>query len=214
MPFKVKQRVLLCKIISTLPHFFQDPVYNFKKNWMFAIVDIETTGGSPETSRITEIAIFLFDGKDVVKEYTTLINPECFIPPNITRLTGITNEMVTDAPRFYEVARRIGEFTEDAIFVAHNVQFDYKFVQAEFKRLGYSYSRKTLCTVRLSRKYLPGYSSYSLGNICGELGIPISGRHRAAGDALATVKLFQKLLYVSPNLANEGQDIHSTQAPS
>jgi DNA polymerase-3 subunit epsilon len=181
---------------------------------MFAIVDIETTGGSPVTSRITEIAIFLFDGKEVVDEFTSLINPECYIPPNITRLTGITNEMVANAPRFYEVARRIVEITEGATFVAHNVTFDYKFIQTEFKRLGYDYNRPTLCTVRLSRKHMPGYPSYSLGSICDNLGISINGRHRAAGDALATVKLFQELLHISPNLATEGQDILTSLAPS
>lgn len=181
---------------------------------MFAIVDIETTGGSPVTSRITEIAIFLFDGKEVVDEFTSLINPECYIPPNITRLTGITNEMVANAPRFYEVARRIVEITEGATFVAHNVPFDYKFIQTEFKRLGYDYNRPTLCTVRLARKHMPGYPSYSLGNICDNLGISINGRHRAAGDALATVKLFQELLHISPNLATEGQDALSSHAPN
>ncbi|NHB67707.1 exonuclease domain-containing protein [Perlabentimonas gracilis] len=181
---------------------------------MFAIVDIETTGGSPVSSRITEIAIFLFDGKKIVDEYTTLINPECYIPPNITRLTGISNEMVANAPRFYEVARRVVEITDGATFVAHNVTFDYKFIQTEFKRLGFDYNRPTLCTVRLSRKHLPGYPSYSLGNICDNLGISINGRHRAAGDALATVKLFQELLQVSPNLATEGQDILSSLAPN
>lgn len=181
---------------------------------MFAIVDIETTGGSPVNSRITEIAIFLFDGKQVVDEFTTLINPECYIPPNITRLTGITNEMVANAPRFYEVARRIVEITDGATFVAHNVPFDYKFIQTEFKRLGYDYNRPTLCTVRLSRKYMPGYPSYSLGTICDSLGISINGRHRAAGDALATVKLFQELLHISPHLATEGQDTLTSLAPN
>lgn len=181
---------------------------------MYAIVDIETTGGSPVSSRITEVAIFLFDGGEIVDEFTSLINPECYIPPNITRLTGITNEMVASAPRFYEVARKIVEITKGATFVAHNVQFDYRFVQAEFKRLGYDYKRDTLCTVKLSRKHIPGHVSYSLGSICQDLNIAISGRHRAAGDALATVKLFQKLLYVAPNLVNQGQEIFSTLAPN
>ena len=170
---------------------------------MFAIVDIETTGGSAQKHRITEIAVFLFDGSRVVDEFTTLINPECYIPSHITQLTGITNEMVANAPKFYEVARKIVEITENAAFVAHNVQFDYKFIQEEFKRLGYSYSRNTLCTVRLSRKHIPGHRSYSLGAICADLRISINGRHRAAGDALATVKLFEKLLDVAPNIKDE-----------
>jgi len=160
----------------------------------YAIIDIETTGGSPRTEKITEIAIFIHDGKQVVDEFTTLINPERYIPPFITALTGISNEMVAHAPKFYEVAKEIVLRTEDAIFVAHNAPFDYGFVKEEFKNLGFDFQRKTLDTVRLSRKLIPGHASYSLGNICKDLGIQINGRHRAAGDALATVKLFEILL--------------------
>jgi len=160
----------------------------------YAIIDIETTGGSPLAEKITEIAIFVHDGEKIVDEYSTLINPERRIPPFITSLTGITNEMVADAPKFFEVAKEIVLRTEDAIFVGHNVNFDYGFVKAEFKALGFDYQRKTLDTVRLSRKLIPGHASYSLGKICQDLGIRIEGRHRAAGDALATVKLFEMLL--------------------
>ncbi len=144
--------------------------------------------------RITEIAIFIHDGNKIVDEYQTLINPECNIPYFITGLTGITNEMVADAPKFFEVAKKIVELTEGNIFVAHNARFDYSFIRQEFKNLGYSYSRKILDTVALSRRLLPGHRSYSLGNLCSDLGISINGRHRAAGDALATVKLFELLL--------------------
>lgn len=161
---------------------------------MFAILDIETTGGSPAHEKITEIAIFFHDGRKVVDEWSTLINPERTIPYFITGLTGITNEMVADAPKFYEVAKEIVEKTEDHTLVGHNVQFDYSFIRSEFKRLGFDYSRKTLCTVKLSRKLIPGFRSYSLGKICSELGIVIQDRHRAAGDALATVRLFEILL--------------------
>lgn len=181
---------------------------------MYAIVDIETTGGSADKSRITEIAIYRYDGEKIVDEFVTLINPESFIPSNITRLTGISNEMVANAPRFFEVARKIVEITDGAFFVAHNVSFDYRFVQAEFKRLGYSFTRDTLCTVKLSRKYLPGYSSYSLGSICSDLNISINGRHRAAGDALATVKLFETLLSVAPNLDSESLGSSALRASS
>lgn len=160
---------------------------------MFAILDIETTGGSPVNEKITEIAIFFHDGEKVVDEWCTLINPEKPIPYFITGLTGISNEMVADAPKFYEVAREIVERTDGHTIVGHNVQFDYSFIRSEFKRLGFDYSRKTLCTVKLSRKVFPGYRSYSLGRICKELGIEITGRHRAAGDALATVRLFEML---------------------
>jgi DNA polymerase-3 subunit epsilon len=160
----------------------------------YAIVDIETTGGNAFTDRITEIALYVHDGEKVVDEFSSLINPERPIPPFVSRLTGISDEMVAEAPRFYEVAKEIVERTEDCIFVAHNVQFDYSFVRQEFKSLGYSYSRDYLCTVKLSRKLLPGHPSYSLGNLCERLGIRVENRHRAGGDAMATVKLFELLL--------------------
>ena len=161
---------------------------------MYAIIDIETTGQSAAKGKITEIAIYLHNGYEITSSFSSLINPECYIPGFITSLTGIDNEMVKNAPKFYEVARQIVEITQDKIFVAHNVSFDYKFIQEEFRRLGYDYQRKTMCTVRMGRKYIPGYRSYSLGKICDELGISINGRHRAAGDALATTKLFEIIL--------------------
>ena len=160
---------------------------------MFAILDIETTGGSPKTEKITEIAIYFHDGEKVVSEWSSLLNPEKNIPYFITGLTGITNEMVADAPKFYEVARELVERTENHTIVGHNVSFDYSFIKSEFKRLGFAYDRNTLCTVKLSRKTFPGHKSYSLGKICKELGITIMDRHRAAGDALATVKLFEMI---------------------
>lgn len=165
-----------------------------KEKYLYAIIDIETTGQSAEYGKITEIAIFIHDGFGIVDSFASLINPESYIPYFITELTGIDNDMVRNAPKFYEVARRIVEMTQDCIFVAHNVMFDYKFVREEFKRLGYNYERKTMCTVRMGRKYLPGHRSYSLGKLCSELGIEIEGRHRAAGDAAATVKLFELIL--------------------
>jgi DNA polymerase-3 subunit epsilon len=161
---------------------------------LFAIIDIETTGGTPVYERITEIAIVLHDGKRVIDTFSTLINPERNIPWNITQLTGISNEMVAEAPRFHEVARKIVEMTESAVFVAHNVQFDYGFIKAEFSRLGYAYSRKTLCTVRLSRRVFPGLRSYSLSNLKLHFGILAEKSHRALDDTLATVQLFEKIL--------------------
>jgi DNA polymerase III subunit epsilon len=161
---------------------------------MYAIIDIETTGGSARFEKITEIAIYLHDGKEITGEFASLVNPERNIPYFITNLTGITNEMVEDAPRFYEIAKKIVELTEGKIFVAHNARFDYSFIRNEFKSLGFNYKRNILDTVTLSRKLIPGHRSYSLGNICRDLKIVINGRHRAAGDALATVKLFEILL--------------------
>jgi DNA polymerase-3 subunit epsilon len=164
---------------------------------MYSIVDIETTGGDKNNSRITEIAIYRFDGEKIVDEFVTLVNPECHIPEFITRLTGINNEMVANAPRFYEIAKRIVEITRETTFVAHNAAFDYNFIKSEFESLGYVYELPSLCTVKLSRKLLQGHSSYSLGKLCADLGIRIEGRHRAGGDAYATVKLFEMLLLES-----------------
>jgi DNA polymerase-3 subunit epsilon len=163
---------------------------------MFAIIDIETCAGKFEfrKGRIIEICILLHDGLQVTDKYTTLINPECHISPFFRGLTGITNEMVADAPRFHEVAKEIIARTEGRIFVAHNVGFDYGFVKEEFAALGYKFKRETLCTVRLSRKLMPGKLSYSLGKLCDSIGISNEARHRAEGDAVATAKLFDVLL--------------------
>jgi DNA polymerase-3 subunit epsilon len=161
---------------------------------VYAIIDIETTGGSPLLEKITEIAVYLHDGTQVTGNYSTLINPERNIPYFITGLTGITNEMVEDAPKFYEVAKTIVELTEGRTIVAHNARFDYSFLRNEFKSLGFNFKRSLIDTVTASRKLFPGYRSYSLGNICKDLDIVIENRHRAAGDALATVKLFEILL--------------------
>lgn len=165
---------------------------------MFAIVDIETTGGTTATGKITEIAIILHDGEQVIKKYHSLINPYCRIPYHITKLTGITNEMIWHAPGFHEIAKDIVQFTEGAAFVAHNVRFDYGFIKAAFKELGYAYTRDTLCTVKLSRQVFPGLESYSLGNLCTCLSIPIKNQHRAMGDAEATAILFQRIFSENP----------------
>lgn len=169
---------------------------------MFAIIDIETTGQSYKHGKITEVALYLHNGQEVTDSYSTLINPEMDIPYFITELTGINNEMVKNAPKFYQVAKTIVKLTEGRTFVAHNANFDYKFIQEEFNKLGFNYNRKTMCTVKLSRKLLPGHPSYSLGKICSELDIEINGRHRAAGDALATVKLFEILLEKNTSIEN------------
>lgn len=161
---------------------------------MFSVVDIETTGNGHKGQKITEISIFTFDGKHIIDEFTSLVNPEQNIPAFITNLTGIDNSMVRNAPKFYEIAKKVAELTQDTIFVAHNVNFDYNIIQAEFKSLGFDFKRKKLCTVRLSRKIIPGLNSYSLGAICSSEKIPINGRHRAKGDAEATTELFRRLI--------------------
>jgi len=161
---------------------------------LYSVVDIETTGNGYRGQKITEISIFIFDGEKIVDEFTSLVNPEQKIPHFITNLTGITDAMVRTAPKFYEIAKKIAEITKDTIFVAHNVNFDYNIIRDEFKSLGFDFKRKKLCTVRLSRKIIPGLSSYSLGNICSAEGIEIAARHRAKGDAEATVELFRRLI--------------------
>lgn len=165
----------------------------------YAIVDIETTGGSPKNSKITEIAIYKHDGEKVIDEFVSLVNPEMPIPPFIVQLTGISDHMVKDAPKFYEIAKDIVEFTEDCVFVAHNVGFDYGIIRAEYKKLGYDFRRPHLCTVRASRYVIPGYDSYSLGKLSKQLGIELVGRHRAGGDAFATAELFTMLIKKDPN---------------
>lgn len=165
---------------------------------MFAIIDVETTGMTARFDRITEIAIILHDGQRVVDSFTTLLNPERPIPATITQVTGIHDALVADAPKFYEVARRIVEVTADAIFVAHNVSFDYNFVREEFNRLGYNFQRRQLCTVRMARKAFPGLASYSLTNLKRHFGIRAARSHRAMDDALATVQVFERILAVQP----------------
>lgn len=161
---------------------------------MYAILDIETTGGQFNEEGITEIAIYKFDGHEVVDQFISLVNPEIPIQPFVVKLTGINNEMLRLAPKFFEVAKRIIEITQDCIIVAHNASFDYRILRTEFRRLGYDFQAKTLCTVELAKIVIPEQPSYSLGKLVRALGIPMADRHRASGDALATVKLFKMLL--------------------
>ena len=161
---------------------------------MYAILDIETTGGQYNEEGITEIAIYKFDGQEVVDQFISLVNPEIPIQPFVVKLTGINNAMLRSAPKFFEVAKRIIEITEGCIIVAHNASFDYRVLRTEFRRLGYTFQKPTLCTVELSKKLIPEQPSYSLGKLVRNLGIPVADRHRASGDATATVKLFKMLL--------------------
>ncbi len=161
---------------------------------MYAILDIETTGGKYNEEGITEIAIYKYDGHQVVDQFISLVNPEREIQPFVVNLTGINSNMLRHAPKFYEVAKRIVEITTDCIVVAHNAQFDYRILRTEFSRLGFEFERQSLCTVELSKNLIPGQPSYSLGKLVRSLGIPVSDRHRASGDAQATVKLFKMLL--------------------
>jgi DNA polymerase-3 subunit epsilon len=166
---------------------------------MYAVLDIETTGGKYNEEGITEIAIHRFDGHQVIDRFISLVNPEKDIQPFVVNLTGINNKMLRTAPKFHEVAKRIVEITEGTIIVAHNAQFDYRVLRTEFGRLGYEFERKTLCTVDLSKRLIPEAESHSLGKLVRSLGIAVSDRHRANGDALATLKLFKFLLTKDSN---------------
>lgn len=164
------------------------------KKTEYAIVDIETTGGNAGGSRITEIAVIIHDGEAILERFETLVNPQKEIPLTIFALTGINNEMVKDAPVFDDIAEKLFCMLSDRIFVAHNVNFDYSFVRHQLEEAGFKWTAKKLCTVRAARKIRPGLSSYSLGNLCRSLYIPIENRHRAGGDADATAILFSQLL--------------------
>jgi DNA polymerase-3 subunit epsilon len=161
---------------------------------MYAIVDIETTGSYAAANGITEIAIYVFDGEKVVDKFETLINPCQPIPGYIQAMTGISDEMVENAPVFEKVADKVHQLLQDKIFVAHNVNFDYSFIKSQLNYCGFDFNTKKLCTVRLSRKIFPGLPSYSLGNLCRSLNIEMNNHHRAAADAQATVTLFNLIL--------------------
>lgn len=161
---------------------------------MYCVIDLETTGGKFDEEGITEIAIYKYDGHEIVDQFISLINPERPIDAFVVKLTGINNAMLRNAPKFYEIAKRVIEITDNAILVAHNSSFDYRILKTEFRRLGFNFVKETLCTVELSKKLIPNMPSYSLGKLVKSLGIPIVDRHRASGDALATLKLFKLLL--------------------
>ena len=161
---------------------------------MFAIVDIETTGGQVGGNNITEIAIVLHNGQEVEGKYSTLVNPCRPIQKYVQGLTGITDDMVAVAPKFEMLAENIYNLLKDRVFVAHNVAFDYTYVQQELALAGFILNTKNLCTIKLSKKIFPGLPKYGLGTLCRELNIHVNDRHRAAGDAIATAELFTLLI--------------------
>ncbi len=176
---------------------------------LYTVIDVETTGKGIKGNRITEICIVLLRGNKIQDKFTSLVNPEQNIPAFITGLTGIDDNMVRKAPKFHEIAKHIIEITTEAVFVAHNVNFDYNVIRDEFKRIGYTFTRKKLCTVRLSRKLMPGLFSYSLGRLCSSLNIPLVDRHRAEGDTDATVILFQRILELDSEFSVINSFLHA-----
>ena len=161
---------------------------------MYAILDIEATGGKLGEESIIEIAVYKYDGKNIVDQFISLVNPEKKIDYYVQKLTHITDKMVLTAPKFHEIAKRIVEITDDCILVGHNVMFDYRMLKQEFDRLGYNFEKEWIDTFEYSEKLIPDLPSYSLGKLCESLGIIVTDRHRASGDARATVSLFKLLL--------------------
>ncbi len=166
-------------------------------NWVrdpdqpYVVVDIETTGGNSAYHRITEIGMVKMQRGEVIDSYQTLINPERRIPSAITRLTGISDDMVSEAPIFSEVADTIATFTENCVFVAHNVNFDFGFIKQEFARLERPYRRPKMCTVREMRRTVPGLQSYSLAALTAHFNIDMERHHRAMSDARAAAELLK-----------------------
>ena len=169
------------------------------KDVKFAITDIETTGSGIHGNKITEICVIVVQNGEIVDQYDSLVNPSQSIPLYIESLTGINDEMVSSAPQFSEIAEEVAKITQDCVFVAHNVNFDYNIIRSEFSEIGQEFKRKRICTVRLTKKLIPGLFSYSLGNICTSINIPHFDRHRAGGDCEATVTLFQRCLSLDPD---------------
>lgn len=184
---------------------------------MFAVVDIETTGGSlSQGSRITEVAVVIHNGKTIEHRFSTLINPETEIPSFIIGLTGITNELVENAPCFNEIAWQLFQLLNDKVFVAHNASFDFSFIKSEFKRCGIEFNAEVICTCSLSRKFFPGFGSYSLGNLTKNLGILLEGHHRALNDAIAASEILEKIVAekgLEHTLLHRSVPIKNTEIP-
>jgi len=160
-------------------------------NQIYVVVDVETTGGRAGLHRLTEIGAVKMQGGEVIGEWQSLLNPERSIPRNITRLTGITQDMVRTAPLFHEVADSFTEFMGEAIFAAHNVNFDYGFISSEYRRVERRFRHPKICTCASMRKLYPGYRSYSLKNLCREFEIDLTSHHRALCDAKAAAELLK-----------------------
>ena len=161
---------------------------------MYSIIDIESNGAGFRKESIIEIAIYKYDGHEIVDQFISLINPENEITPFVQKLTKISPKMVKTAPKFHEIAKRVVEITEGTTLVGHNIDFDYRMLRQEFKRLGYEFKINTLDTIPLAKKLIPEAESYSLGKLVKSLGIPLSDQHRAGGDARATLDLFKLLI--------------------
>lgn len=171
----------------------------FKKTKLYSVIDIESNGAPFRKESIIEIAIYKYDGHEIVDQFISLVNPESEITPFVQKLTNISPKMVKTAPHFHEIARRVVEITENTTLVGHNIDFDYRMLRQEFKRLGYEFKINTIDTIPLSKKLIPEAESYSLGKLVKSLGIPLVDQHRASGDARATLDLFKLLIIKDQN---------------
>lgn len=161
---------------------------------MYSVIDIESNGAGFRQESIIEIAIYRYNGHEVTDQFISLVNPQSGITPFVQKLTNITEKMVRTAPKFHEIARRVIEITAGTTLVGHNIEFDYRMLRQEFKRLGYDFSINTIDTIPIAKKLIPEAESYSLGKLVKSLGIPMTEAHRAGGDARATLDLFKILI--------------------
>lgn len=161
---------------------------------MYSVIDIESNGAGFRQERIIEIAVYQYDGHKIVDQFISLVNPESSITPFVQKLTHISEKMVRTAPKFHEIARRVVEITQNTTLVGHNIEFDYRMLRQEFKKLGYDFKINTLDTIPLAKKLIPTAESYGLGKLVKSLGIPLVDQHRASGDARATLELFKLLM--------------------
>ena len=179
---------------------------------MYSIIDIESNGAGFRKESIIEIAIYKYDGHEIVDQFISLINPENEITPFVQKLTKISPKMVKTAPKFHEIAKRVVEITEGTTLVGHNIDFDYRMLRQEFKRLGYEFKINTLDTIPLAKKLIPEAESYSLGKLVKSLGIPLTDQHRAGGDARATLDLFKLLIIKdkdSENIQQQHEEVNA-----
>ncbi|MDQ0476727.1 MULTISPECIES: PolC-type DNA polymerase III [Chryseobacterium] len=161
---------------------------------MYSVIDIESNGAPFRKESIIEIAVYKYDGHRIIDQFISLVNPERDITPFVQKLTQISPKMVRTAPKFHEIAKRIVEITEHTTLVGHNIEFDYRMLRQEFKRLGYEFKINTIDTIPLAKKLIPEAESYNLGKLVKSLGIPLVDQHRASGDAKATLELFKLLM--------------------
>ena len=161
---------------------------------MYSVIDIESNGAPFRKESIIEIAVYKYDGHRIIDQFISLVNPESDITPFVQRLTKISSKMVKTAPKFHEIAKRVVEITEHTTLVGHNIEFDYRMLRQEFKRLGYEFKINTIDTIPLAKKLIPAAESYNLGKLVKFLGIPLVDQHRASGDAKATLELFKLLM--------------------